>query len=148
MLLRPQAKFFTGCLVLGPLILLSQEDVNPGLDITARVFRADGTGVFEKSTNTSRINAPLSSLIDWARTHLVITPGEIFSTGTGMVPEGEARVIESGMQVEIECPAIGLLRHGAGVVPEGGLTEAAALNPDYDRWEFEQFDGRQFTPSS
>jgi len=132
-----QAKLFTGCLVLGPLLLLSEEDENPGLDLTARILREDGSVLFEKSSTTSRINAPLSTLIGWAKSHLVIHPGEVFSTGTDMVPDGEAKVLLPGMRVEIESPAIGLLRHGAAQVPEPGA-EGPALNPDYSQWEFER----------
>jgi fumarylacetoacetate (FAA) hydrolase family protein len=133
----PQAKHFTGCLVLGPLILLSDEQENPRLDLSARVLDSSGRRIFERSSNSGRINASLSSLISWARSHLVLTPGEVFSTGTDMVPDGEARVLKPGMEVEIECPAIGVLRHSAAEVPEGGLAEVEALNPDHARWEFE-----------
>src|SRR5262245_23239168 len=38
LLYLPQAKLFNGCLVLGPLILLSEESENPRLDLTARIF--------------------------------------------------------------------------------------------------------------
>jgi 2-keto-4-pentenoate hydratase/2-oxohepta-3-ene-1,7-dioic acid hydratase in catechol pathway len=137
-----QAKHFTGCLVLGPLLLLSEEAGNPALDLAARIYSEDGSKIFERSTSTSRINAPLSALIAWAGSHQVITPGEVFSTGTDMVPDGEAKVLRPGMRVEIECGSIGLLRHGAGEVVSGGSEEAEALNPDYSRWEFEGAEGR------
>ena len=136
-----QAKLFTGCLVLGPLILLSEEQENPRLDLTARILRADGSRAFERASSTSRINAPLSSLVAWASSHLVLTPGEVFSTGTDMVPDGEVKVLSPGMTVEIESPAIGLLRHGAGLIGAGqpGARQpgpgAASLNPDHARWE-------------
>ena len=127
-----QAKHFTGGLVLGPLILLSREQENPRVDITARIRDPQGRVLFEKSTNSSRINAPLGCLVAWARSHLLLQPAELFSTGTDMVPDGAVKVLSPGMTVEIASPAIGILRHGAGMVREGAL-----LNADYDRWEFE-----------
>lgn len=128
-----QAKFFTGGLVLGPLILISDEQDNPGLEITTRIFSRGGEALFERTSNTSRINAPLHSLIAWARSHAMLTPGEVFSTGTDVVPDGSVKVLEEGMTVEISCPEIGRLRHGAAFVPEDG-----DLNLDYSRLEFEQ----------
>ncbi len=129
-----QAKHFTGCLVLGPLIRLTREQENPRYAITARIYRADGSKAFERASNSGRINAPLGELISWAASHLQLHPGEIFSTGTDMVPDGEVKVLAPGMRVEIECPEIGILRHGAAEVPAAGSGE---LNPDYSRWEFE-----------
>jgi 2-dehydro-3-deoxy-D-arabinonate dehydratase len=125
-----QAKHFTGSLVLGPLILLSREAENPRLDITARIFAPDGGLLFEHATNTRRINAPISRLIDWARSHVRLQPGEVFSTGTDCVPSGVVKVLSAGMTVEISSPALGALRHGAREVPGEG-----DLNLDYSRLE-------------
>src|SRR5262245_35075200 len=69
----PQAKHFTGCLVLGPLILLSDEQENPRLDLSARVLDSSGRTIFERGSNSGRINASLSWLISWARSHIVLT---------------------------------------------------------------------------
>ena len=57
---------------------------------------------------------------------------EVFSTGTDMVPHGEVKVLQEGMTVEISCPQIGRLRHGAAQIPERG-----ELNLDYSRLEFQ-----------
>lgn len=128
-----QAKYFTGALVLGPLVVLSGEQSNPCFDITCRVLSEGGATLFERATNSGRINTRLSALIEWASSHLALTPGEVFSTGTDVVPDGEVKVLNEGMRVEISCPQIGRLRHGAATVPESG-----ELNLDYSRLEFER----------
>ncbi|MBN1442114.1 MAG: fumarylacetoacetate hydrolase family protein [Planctomycetes bacterium] len=127
-----QAKYFTGSLVLGPLILLSPEQDNPRLDIAARIFSARGELLFERATSSERISAPLSSLVRWVSSHLRLTPGEVISTGTDVVPDGRVKVLEEGMTVEIASPRIGVLRHGAAPLPED-----ADLNLDYSRLELE-----------
>ena len=131
-----QAKHFTGALVLGPLVLLSDEQANPGIEVSTRIFSADGRKLFERRSTSSRINAPLSSLIAWARSHVELTPGEVISTGTDVVPDGEVKVLEEGMTVEIESAGIGVLRHGAAFVPGGG-----DLNLDHSRLEMESAPG-------
>jgi 2-dehydro-3-deoxy-D-arabinonate dehydratase len=132
----PQAKHFTGALVLGPLLLVSSEQANPGLEITTRIFGRGRERLFERSINSAQINAPLQALIAWAKSHVVLQPGEVFSTGTGVVPDGEVKVLEEGMTVEISSPEIGCLRHGAAAVPEHG-----DLNLNYSRLEFEAGSG-------
>jgi 2-keto-4-pentenoate hydratase/2-oxohepta-3-ene-1,7-dioic acid hydratase in catechol pathway len=127
-----QAKHFTGSLVLGPLVWLSAEQENPRLEIRTRIRSADGALLFERLSTSAKINAPLAALIAWASSHIRLTPGEVFSTGTDVVPDGDVKVLSPGMAVEISSPAIGTLRHGAAYVPQG-----AGLNLDYSRLEFE-----------
>lgn len=127
-----QAKYFTGCLVLGPLILVSTTPDNPGLEITTRIRDARGELLFERRSDTSRINAPLHDLVAWAGSHLRLAPGEVLSTGTDVVPDGPVKVLEPGMTVEISCPSIGCLRHGVAEIPASG-----DLNLDYGRLEHE-----------
>jgi 2-keto-4-pentenoate hydratase/2-oxohepta-3-ene-1,7-dioic acid hydratase in catechol pathway len=126
-----QAKHFTGALVLGPLIWLSNEQSNPCEAIRTRILGSDGTVLFEHETNSERINSPLSQLIEWAKSHVQLHPGEVFSTGTDCVPDGAVKVLTEEHRVEISGPRIGTLRHGAGVVPEAG-----ELNLDYSRLEY------------
>ena len=133
----PQAKHFTGCLVLGPLVLIAREREHPRIELAARILSAEGDVLFSGSSTTERMNAAIPDLLSWAGSHVALSPGEVILTGTDLVPGGEVRVLCPGMRVEIEAPAIGVLRHGAAEVPEGGLEEAAALNPDHDRWEFD-----------
>ncbi len=130
-----QAKHFTASLVLGPLIWLSTEQVNPSIDISTRILGpAGGAGrevLFERSTNSQRINSPIGALIGWAASHLRLTPAEVFSTGTDCVPDGRVKVLDETMVVEISSRETGCLRHGAGSIPTSG-----DLNPDYSRLEF------------
>jgi fumarylacetoacetate (FAA) hydrolase family protein len=132
-----QAKHFTGALVLGPLIWLSREQNNPKVDLRARILDAAGRTLFEHASNSGRIGAPLAALIGWARSHVRLFPAEVFSTGTDCVPSGEVKVLEEGMEVEISSSAIGVLRHGAGIVPEEDDSGGRELNLDYSRLEFE-----------
>ena len=127
-----QAKHFTGALVLGPLILLSDNQSNPNLDIRTRILAADGEELFERESNSSQINAPLGDLVSWAASHIRLQPGEVFSTGTNVVPDGPVKVLSEGMTVQISCPEIGVLSPGAGPVQDG-----SELNPDYARLQFE-----------
>ena len=127
-----QAKHFTGALVLGPLILLSDNQSNPNLDIRTRILAAGGEELFERESNSSQINAPLGDLVSWAASHIRLQPAEVFSTGTNVVPDGPVKVLSEGMTVQISCPEIGLLSHGAGPVEDG-----SELNPDYARLQFE-----------
>jgi 2-dehydro-3-deoxy-D-arabinonate dehydratase len=127
-----QAKHFTGGLVLGPLVLLSREQDNPNLEITTRIFARNGRLLFSRTSSTRNLNAPLRDLIASAASHVRLTPGEVFSTGTDVVPDGDVKVLDEGMRVEISCPQIGILRHGAARVRPG-----EDLNLDYSRLEFE-----------
>lgn len=128
-----QAKHFTGALVLGPLILLSDDQVNPNLKIRTRIFSPAGECLFERESSTSNINSPLGELISWAGSHIRLTPAEVFSTGTDVVPDGPVKVLSEGMTVELSCPEVGILAHGAGEIgPEG------QLNLDYGRLQFER----------
>lgn len=127
-----QAKHFTGSLVLGPLVLLSDNQANPNLDIRTRILSPGGEELFDRESNTSSINAPIGDLVAWAASHIRLKPAEVFSTGTNVVPDGPVKVLSEGMTVEISCPEIGVLSHGTGLVQAG--TE---LNPDYARLQFE-----------
>jgi 2-keto-4-pentenoate hydratase/2-oxohepta-3-ene-1,7-dioic acid hydratase in catechol pathway len=127
-----QAKYFTGALVLGPLIRFDRRQDNPGLEIRTRIFSASGDTIFERRSSTSRINAPIRSLIEQAGTHIRLTPGEVFSTGTDVVPDGIVKVLEPGMRVELSSPEIGVLEHGCAEIDDDG-----SLNLDYSRLEFE-----------
>jgi 2-keto-4-pentenoate hydratase/2-oxohepta-3-ene-1,7-dioic acid hydratase in catechol pathway len=128
-----QAKYFTGALVLGPLILVSDEQTNPHLEILARIYSSRGELLFEAATSSSRINSPLSSLVAWVSSHIRLNRGEVISTGTDIVPAGRVKVLEAGMTVEISCPSIGRLRHGAAFLSDHG-----DLNLDYSRLELER----------
>jgi len=128
-----QAKHFTGALVLGPLILLSDNQDNPNLDIRTRIFSSSGERLFERESNTSNINAPLGDLLSCAASHIRLTPAEVFSTGTDVVPDGPVKVLSEGMTVEMSCREIGILAHGTGPVEADG-----ELNLDYARLQFER----------
>ena len=127
-----QAKHFTGSLVLGPLILLSDNQSNPNLEIRTRILGPAGEELFERDSNTSSINAPIGDLVSWAASHIRLKPAEVFSTGTDVVPDGPVKVLSEGMTVEISCAEIGVLSHGAGPVETG-----SELNLGYARLQFE-----------
>ena len=127
-----QAKHFTGSLVLGPLILLSDNQSNPNLKIRTRILGPAGEELFERDSNTSNINAPIGDLVSWAASHIRLKPAEVFSTGTDVVPDGPVKVLSEGMTVEISCAEIGVLSHGTGPVEAD-----SELNLDYARLQFE-----------
>ena len=125
-----QAKYFTGALILGPLLWISSEQDNPRLEISTRITGADGEVLFEEKTDSGRINQSLSRLVSWASSHIRLTAGEVFSTGTDCVPDGVVKVLDETLRVSIHNDRIGCLQHGAAELRPG-----REINPDYSRLE-------------
>lgn len=81
----PQAKIFNGSCALGPSIQLVRPDELHDLPIRLTISR-DGAVAFEGETRTSKINRPLSTLIDYLFMELEFPAGVFLMTGTGIVP--------------------------------------------------------------
>ena len=67
----------------------------------------------------------IHKLVAQAASHNPLYPGELFSTGTNIVPGGEAKVIQPGWRVEIRSEKLGSFVHTAAGV-------GAHENPNLD----------------
>jgi len=75
---------------------------------------------------------PLKDLVAQAASHNALYPGELFATGTNVVPGDEAKVLQPGWKVEIRSERLGSFVHGAQLVDA-----ARWQNPDYHALELD-----------
>jgi 2-dehydro-3-deoxy-D-arabinonate dehydratase len=95
----PQAKIFNGSCALGPAVQLVRLDELKDLPICLTILRG-GAVAFAGETRTSKINRPLSALIDYLFMELEFPAGVFLMTGTGIVPP-ETFSLSSGDRVVI-----------------------------------------------
>ena len=127
-----QAKYFVSCLGIGPWLLLSDEQANPAIEFGVEIRDENGRKVFEGDTDSRLINMPIEKLVAQAASHNPLYPGELFSTGTNMVPGDEAKVIRPGWRVELRSERLGTFTHGARLV-----SAEDPGNLDYNALEYE-----------
>jgi len=114
-LFLPQSKIFAGCCALGPVIVTTDELLDPyQLELTCRLWRG-GQVIFEERVKTSQLKRRCDELARWVLRDNVIPVGTVVSTGTGVLLPDE-HALREGDQVEITVPQIGTLvnpvRHG------------------------------------
>ncbi len=112
----PQAKVYTACAALGPVVALAWEveDItNLGIRLA---IRRSGVVSFEEETSTSQIHRPLPELVAYLFRHNVFPHGVVLMTGTGIVPPAEF-TLEDGDEVEIIIAGIGTLRNPVRRLP-------------------------------
>jgi len=106
----PQAKVYTRCAALGPVVVLAWELPDVG-NLTIRLTIRRGGGIhFEGETSTSQIHRPFSDLVAFLRRHNEFPFGVVLMTGTGIIPPSEF-TLEDGDEVEIAIDGIGALRN-------------------------------------
>jgi hypothetical protein len=127
-----QAKYFAASMGIGPWLLLSDEQDNPGIKFAVKVFDDKNRELYSGEADTRLIGLAIHKLIAQAASHNPLYPGEVFSTGTNIVPGGEAKVLHPGWRVEIRSERLGTFSHQAAMV-------SASENPnlDYHRLERE-----------
>lgn len=125
-----QAKYFVSCTGIGPWLWLSDEQNNPGIEFGVEIQDETGRSIFQAEADSRLINMPISGLIAQAASHNTLYPGELFCTGTNMVPGGEAKVIQPGWRVELRSDRLGAFVHGARLV-----SAAEPGNLDYNALE-------------
>lgn len=104
----PQAKMYTACAAVGPVIALAWEIERPDdLAITLTIHRA-GSVHFQDTTSTSQIHRPLPELIRYLRRHNEFPHGVMLMTGTGIIPPPEF-TLQDGDHVDIAIDSIGTL---------------------------------------
>ena len=104
----PQAKMYTACAGLGPVIALTDEVADPrGLTVTLTIER-DGTAIFEGETSTGQMARPFEDLVGYLHRHNAFPDGVFLMTGTGIIPPSEF-TLEDGDVVRIAIDGIGAL---------------------------------------
>jgi 2-dehydro-3-deoxy-D-arabinonate dehydratase len=104
----PQAKVYSRCAALGPVVVTVDElpDVS-NLDIQLTI-RRDGRQLFQDSTATSQLHRSLSDLIEYLLRDNEFPTGVFLMTGTGIVPPSEF-TLQDGDEVTIRIEGIGSL---------------------------------------
>jgi 2-dehydro-3-deoxy-D-arabinonate dehydratase len=104
----PQAKMYTACAGLGPVIALTDEVTDPrNLGVHLTVQR-DGTTAFEGETSTAQTARPFEELVGYLHRHNAFPDGVVLMTGTGIIPPSEF-TLEDGDSVSITVDGVGTL---------------------------------------
>jgi Fumarylacetoacetate (FAA) hydrolase family len=111
-----QAKYFVASTGIGPWLWLSDEQDNPGIRFAVRIWDEQGQEVFSADADSSLIGMPIHALVAQAGSHNQLYPGELFLTGTNIVPGNQAKVIRPDWRVEIRSERLGAFVHGAELV--------------------------------
>jgi 2-dehydro-3-deoxy-D-arabinonate dehydratase len=104
----PQAKVYSRCAALGPVVVTIDElpEVS-NLEIQLTI-RRDGRQLFQDSTATSQLHRSLSDLVEYLLRNNEFPAGVFLMTGTGIVPPSEF-TLQDGDEVTIRIEGIGSL---------------------------------------
>ncbi|MBC7340007.1 MAG: fumarylacetoacetate hydrolase family protein [Firmicutes bacterium] len=105
----PQAKIFDRCCALGPALVPAREVDLYDLEMRCRIIR-EGRVVFEGATSTRLLRRRFEYLVSCLVRSNPLPAGTVLLTGTGIVPPDDV-ALRPGDMVEIEAPAIGVLRN-------------------------------------
>lgn len=104
----PQAKVYAQCAGLGPVVVLTDEIVDPtDLPIKLEIER-DGDLLFSEETGTSRMHRTFGDLVTYLFRGNAFPAGVFLMTGTGIVPPSEF-TLRDGDTVTITIEPIGSL---------------------------------------
>lgn len=104
----PQAKMFTNCAAVGPVIALQSEVPDPlGLTITLEIER-DSKELFRGETSTAEIHRTLDDLVRYLHRGNTFPDGVLLMTGTGIIPPDEF-TLKADDIVHITIDGIGTL---------------------------------------
>ena len=87
----------------------------------------------QAEADSSLIGMPIKDLVRQAASHNPLYPGELFLTGTNIVPGNEAKFIRPNWRVEIRSERLGTFIQGAKLVDA-----ESPGNLDYHRLELGQ----------
>lgn len=110
----PQAKMFTACCAVGPVVVPAGEVDPSRLAITCRLIRGEQVR-WEATTNTDRLVRRLDELVGWLLRYNTVPAGTLYLTGTGLVPPDDVS-LGDGDLVEIEIAGIGVLHNPVQVL--------------------------------
>lgn len=105
----PQAKVYTGCCSLGPVLLLADVGAPPTFELRCSIWR-NGEPVFRTSTSTARMRRTFAELAAYLRLNNRLPQCTALLTGTGIVPPDDLS-LEHGDVVEIAADGLGTLRN-------------------------------------
>ena len=104
----PQAKMYTACAGLGPVIALASDIPDPR-DLAVRLtIERDGATLFEGDTSTNQMARTFDDLAGYLHRHNVFPHGVFLMTGTGIIPPSEF-TLEHGDTVRIAVDKVGTL---------------------------------------
>lgn len=104
----PQAKVYSRCAALGPVIALPWELTDPNdVAINLRITRA-GETAFEGVTNTGQLHRTFADLVAYLFRDNDFPHGAILMTGTGIIPPAEF-TLQDGDVVNIAVAGVGVL---------------------------------------
>ena len=106
----PQAKVYSKCAGLGPVIALTSELKDVGNLAITLTIRRDGKVFFEGESSTSQIHRSFEELVSYLFQNNDFPSGVFLMTGTGIVPPSEF-TLEDGDQVLITIEGIGTLEN-------------------------------------
>jgi 2-dehydro-3-deoxy-D-arabinonate dehydratase len=106
----PQAKVYSKCAGLGPVIALAWELTEIGDLRIALTIKRDGKVYFEGESSTSQIHRPFEELVSYLFRNNDFPYGVFLMTGTGIVPPSEF-TLEDGDDVTITIDGIGTLEN-------------------------------------
>ncbi len=106
----PQAKVYSRCASVGPVIALAWEVPN-ARDLTIQlIIRRDGQVAFTDETSTAQMHRTFDDLVRYLRRCNEFPHGVLLMTGTGIIPPSDF-TLEDGDDVEIVIEGIGSLRN-------------------------------------
>ena len=104
----PQAKVYSRCAALGPVIALPWELTDPNeVAINLRITRVGATA-FEGVTNTNQLHRTFADLVAYLFRDNDFPHGAILMTGTGIIPPAEF-TLQDGDIVDIAVAGVGVL---------------------------------------
>lgn len=104
----PQAKVYSRCAALGPVVVTVDElpdASNLAIDLT---IRRDDAILFQERTSTARMHRSFADLAAWLHRGNAFPAGVFLMTGTGIVPPSEF-TLQDGDEVTIDIERIGSL---------------------------------------
>ena len=105
----PQAKIYTGCCAIGPVIMPADRVDPRNIAIRLLIERGDATA-FDGETNTGKMRRKVEELRDWLFRENAFPQGVLLLTGTGIVPPDDF-TLQSGDEISITFAGIGTLRN-------------------------------------
>jgi len=104
----PQAKLYSQCCALGPVVRLTDEALSPDETAIRIVIQRGGKDVFTGETKLSQMKRQLEDLAGWLLKENEFPNGAFLLTGTGVVPPDEF-ALRAEDQVHITIAGIGTL---------------------------------------
>ena len=115
LLYLPQAKVYDRSCALGPCIVLAPSESEAREWPIRSLIRRNGQSVFAGETRVGNIKRSFEELAGYLLRSQWFPDGAILLTGTGIVPPDDF-TLQAGDEVEIDIPAIGVLRNPVMVV--------------------------------